>query len=419
MKKTLISVAAASLMMGTVASADVDVEIGGQAVVYYQTWDKVGTDGDLFDQTISAANAGLQLNANADLGNGFGAGGQISALGTLGLENNLVNNTMQTGDHTSADVLNSFAVSKIYVTYKMGQTTIKAGRQELPKALSPLAFSEGWNVFKNTFDAALAINTDLPDTTIVAAYVSAGNSSLTPATGALDPVTGTSMSDFNEIGGGAYMLTAQNASLPMTTLTGSYYHISKGSGTGAVLAGNPATSVDAIWIDAKVAGKDMPLGLNVSGQYGNLSPDLAGLDDTTAMGLMVGGKVAAFNASLAYSSVDDGTLAAQNVGTGVKTPLYTQMVLNQNYIKRDSDTIVARLGMGLGDAGSVGLNYNMSDVGPKGVAPEGDYSELDLVYKTKVAGINLFAAYIYQTQDAEVNGDDDGQFVRVWGRYAF
>lgn len=413
MKKTLISVAAASLMMGTVASADVDVDIGGQAVVYYQTWNKIGIDGDLFDQTISAANAGLQVNANADLGNGFGAGGQISALGTLGLEHNLVNNTMQTGDHSSADPLNSFAVSKIYATYKLGQTTIKAGRQELPKALSPFAFSEGWNVFKNTFEAALAINTDLPDTTIVAAYVSGGNSSLTPVT------SGNSMSNFAAIAGGAYMLTAQNASLPMTTLTGSYYHVSSGSGTGDA---GPSDTVgaDMFWIDAKLAGKDMPLGLNVSGQYGNISPNDGALDDTTAMGLMVGGKISQFTASLAYTSVDDGAASIQNT-TGVKTPLYTQMVLNQNYIKRDSDTIVARLGMGLGDAGALGLNYNMSDVGKNGHSAgvsDATYSELDLVYKTKIAGINMFAAYIYQTTDADIE-EDNGSFVRVWGRYAF
>ena len=45
----------------------------------------------------------------------------------------------------------------------------------LPKSLSPFAFSEGWNVFKNTFEAALVVNTDLPDTTLVYAYVTRSN----------------------------------------------------------------------------------------------------------------------------------------------------------------------------------------------------------------------------------------------------
>ncbi|HID15927.1 MAG TPA: hypothetical protein EYP16_03880, partial [Candidatus Atribacteria bacterium] len=166
-----ISDAAASI-------ADVDMKIGGQAVVYYQTAES-GGDTTLFDQDNSQANAGLQLNANGDLDNGFGLGLQGTALSTWGLEKNLVSNVMQSGLGNNGDTANAgdyFAITKAYLTKKLGNTTLKMGRQELPKNLSPLAFSENWNVYKNTFDAILAVNSgDIPDTTLVGAYVSRSN----------------------------------------------------------------------------------------------------------------------------------------------------------------------------------------------------------------------------------------------------
>jgi len=146
-------VAIAAVAMTTGAMAEIDLKTTGQAVVYYQTVEN-GGDTDFFAQGNSSANAGFQLNVNGDLGNGFGLGLQGTALGTLGLENNLVSSTMQKADGT----LNGAALTKAYITKQLGNTTLKAGRQELPKSLSPLAFSESWNVFKNTFDAVVGCN---------------------------------------------------------------------------------------------------------------------------------------------------------------------------------------------------------------------------------------------------------------------
>ena len=51
------------------------------------------------------------------------------------------------------------------------------------------------------------------------------------------------------------------------------------------------------------------------------------LDDTTAFGAIIAGNLGMFNLIAAYSSVDDSAVPIANCGTGVKTPLYTQMVL--------------------------------------------------------------------------------------------
>ncbi|MEA2110650.1 MAG: hypothetical protein U9P71_01245 [Campylobacterota bacterium] len=388
MKKLILSMAAASLVTGAVATADVDVNVGGQAVVYYQTNDSV----DFFHQDSSNANVGLQLNLDADLGNGFGAGGQYSMLGTLGLEKNLVSNIMQTGNGN----LNGGALTKVYLTKKAGNTLIKVGRQELPKSLSPLAFSEGWNVFKNTFDAVVAINSDLPETTLVGAYVSASNNH-------------GDLSNFNDLAAstqlgaldvqnGAYMLTAATKLIPATSLTASYYYLDEVGGLG---------DASALWLDAQIA---VPV-VSLAVQAGTIMPDIDGTEDTVAFGAKAGMNLGPVAASLAYTDVDDGTANIQNVGTGVKTPLYTQMVANQGFISNDSSTFVAKAALGLG-TGKLIAQYGMSSRG----GAENDYNELDVIYKFKALEMNMLAAYVMRGGDDNV---PDSDIIRFWTRYNF
>jgi hypothetical protein len=378
------------------ANADVDVKVGGQGVIYYQTMD-LGGDADLFDKGgNSRANAGLQLNINADLGNDFGFGYQETFLGSLGLEKNLVGNTMQTAEK---DTINSHAMTKLYITKKISNTTLKLGKQELPKSLSPLAFSEGWNVFKNTFDAAVMINSDLPDTTLVGAYVAKSNGTMGNAVGLVN------LGEFEDMAGGAlpsgaYMLTVANKSLKQVPVTLSYYSLPD-------IAGGEEGS--AIWADVQVdAGIPVKFGL----QGGQIAPE-NNMDDTTAMGAKITGKAGPVSVKLAYSTVDDGTLSVQNVGTGVKTPLYTQMILNQNHISRDADTVLVKGVLPLGSGKLItqyGATTDNSDAGT-------DYQELDVIYKFKALGTDMLAAYVMSDHDVE--GKDPNNIIRVWTRYKF
>ena len=315
-------------------------------------------------------------------------------------------------DPRDEDVVNSSAAfTQAYLTYGIGNTSIKIGRQNLPKALSPFAFSEGWNVFKNSFEAALVVNTDIPDTALVGAYVWRSNGSLGAA--GLNAFTDLSVLDVAAPGvavanNGVYMLTAQNKSVAGLTLTGTYYYASE------MVAESDDVSI--IWGDAAYAADTF----NVGVQGGTVLLDTTGLEDTTAFGAKIGAKLGMFTATVAYSSVDDGTTKIENIGTNVKTPLYTQLILNQNFIKHDSDTFVIKAGVkALG--GKFGAAYNYSEFG----AADNEYTEFDLTYKTKVFAdtTTLFVGYVYTDIDADkdLDGHDvDGQnLVRVWGRYNF
>jgi hypothetical protein len=414
-KITNLSLAAiAAVAMTTGAMADMDFKTTGQAVVYYQTMD--GGDRDLFNQNGASANAGIQLNLNGEV-EGLSIGLQGTAVSTLGLEGNLVDGVMQSGLGNSGDTANAgdyFSLTKAHFGKKIGNTTLKLGRQELPKSLSPFAFSEGWNVFKNTFDAAIAINSDIPDTTLVGAYVSRSNkhgdlSSFTYVNPTVDQrldLDGDGIKETN-LDNGVYMLTAQNKSIEGVTLTGSYY--------------DAESFAKVAWLDAKVKMANLPVGLALQG--GQVNPTGAG-KTTTAYGAKLSGKAAGANLSLAYSTVDDGAVAIHNLGTGVKTPLYTQMVLNQWAIKKDADTFVLK-GVVPAGAGKLIAQYGMTTANKTNILGDGnDYQELDVMYKFNLLGGKTFAGYIMRKTDdktgkALMGGDDTNNVIRVWTRYNF
>ncbi|QOR62148.1 hypothetical protein ACM66Z_01325 [Sulfurovum sp. ST-21] len=439
MKKTLLlSVIASTMIMagGDIAPVEPEVEapiaetsgwdFSGQAVLYYQTVDSTASDvyaeTDLFSQEGSVADAGIQLRAvNKDLFAGVGVGVEVSGLSTLNLENSVVSGVMQgTGSGDIDDMTDGGWISQMYLTYSVDNTSFKAGRQELPKALSPFAFSEGWNVFKNTFDAVLAVNTDIENTTLVYAWVYGGNSSVGNVT---------DFNDFND-NDGIHMLTAQNKSFSNLTLTGSWYYAPDlVSNTLGVASGD----TNILWGDAKYNADSFYVSL----QGGAVWLDTNGAEDTGAFGAKIGGKVGMFDLSLAYSNVNNSAVGVFNTG-GVKTPLYTQMILNQDFIKIDSDTFVARVGVkALG--GKLGLAYNYSDYGLATNSvnyylgsnrfagdDEGTYQELDLTYKTKVFNdtTTVFAGYIYRTLDVDSAywapiDEYDQNVLRFWARYNF
>jgi hypothetical protein len=326
------------------------------------------------------------------------------------------------------------------------------GRQELPKSISQLAWSERWNVFSNTYGAALLVNTSITDTTLVGAWVhDANQNGLGIYGGDLNwfahPVLGnprlggSNLNDFNDVNGddGIFMITAQNKSFAGLTLTGSWYYADS-------LVDNITNDLDPLntrletgnsanilWGDATYSAPDT-YGL-IAGIQGGTIMDDDFADDTTAFGAKIGGTFGMFSASVAYSTVNDGGIGVFNVG-GVKTPLYTQMILNQNAIAFDNDTVLVK-GVVKALGGKFIAQYGMTTMNdrPVGIDANGnailgdlDYNELDVIYKTKVWNdqIALFAAYVNRDsegvenlRDAANASYDNDNLIRFWARYNF
>jgi len=421
MKKTLLlSVVASTMIMagGDIAPVEPVVEtpvvaeasgwdFGGQGVVYYQTRDT--HNDDLFSKEASKAAVGLQLRAvNKDLIGGVGAGFELSGITHAGLYDDVVTGLVQSaGNGGNNDLSSSAALTQAYLTYGIGNTSIKVGRQQLPKALSPFAFSEGWNVFKNTFGAALIVNTDITDTTLVYAWVHGANNIF-------------NLGDFEKANGtdGVHMLTVQNKSVEGLTLTGTWYYGADYADNNLGL--NSGNDLNILWGDAKFAISDYTIGVQ-GGTW--MDDDFA--DDVVAYGAKVGAKFGMFDASVAFSSVDEGGIAGttmREIG-GVKTPLYTQMILNQGIISYDADYLKVAVGAkALGGKFGLAYGYAVNHLDDVAGGADNNPYELDVTYKTKVFNdsTTLFAGYVLtDADDNAVNNGDSQNMIRVWGRYNF
>ncbi|CUV65648.1 conserved exported hypothetical protein [Sulfurovum sp. enrichment culture clone C5] len=370
-------------------------KFSGQGVFYYETSDFYwnGPQQNLFNQDSALANVGLQLTAtNDNLVGGVGFGVQLNGLGTLGLEEDVVSHPMQ----MAGDSLNSAYISQLYLTYGINNTSLKVGRQELPKALSPFAFSEDWNVFKNTFDAALVVNTDIPNTTLVGAWVRDANQNgyawyYLHGWGS----TG-NMNEFNKANGsdGIWMLTAQNKSIENLTLTGSLYYAND--------------YANILWLDA---GYDAGFA-NIGLQGGAVWLDAGGTTDTKAFGIKASKKLFdVVNASVAYSHINDSSAGIFNVG-GATSTLYTSMLAEQYAFGdiNDNNKFVLRA-----DADVLGGNIGGA-LGYTDFGDDTDTKEFDISYSKKITdNIDASATYAY----IDYRNGNDFNIIRLIGRYNF
>ena len=388
----------AVMALGTSAFAIDNVKVNGDVKVIYQSNDVDGSAFDMFDQGASAAGVGLRVGATADLTSGVSAGVEGQAFSTLGLENNLVSAVMATGQVNDAS-----AASQAWIAATLGKTTVKIGRQELA---TPLAFTEKWNVVNNTFDAAVVLNNDLPETTLVGAWVGkhngmGGTGTLINSSGQTASLTNTPYKTFGA--SGAYAAGAVTKLIPNTTAQAWYYNVTD--------------VADAVWLqaDAKVAGM-----VSVGAQYAQMDPNAAALKDSKIWALKAGVDVSGVNLYAAYSSADkDGTLGFANVSTGDKTMIYTG--LDSIYM----DGIVTRPGT---DAIKVGASATLAGVKVAaaytdcdGEAVNSDISGIDLSVSGNVGALGLQAIYTMVDNDTASGnyGNVDRDTIRLIAQLKF
>ncbi len=274
----------AALLVGSSAFAIDNIKMSGNAQVFYGTTDVDGgttnnlsgnTGGTLFDKDSSSADIGLNLNISADLVKNdlvsVSTGAGYTALSTLGLENNFVSNVWG-GSHsvttgTKSNYPSAFSGAKVenanwfneaWVAVTAGKSTAKVGRMELD---TPLAFTEKWTIEKNTFEGAVLINQDIPDTTIIGGFIGTGNGTETFGQDVNGTVVGHNLAtapvvnqngQFTTYGvNGAYAAGVINNSVEPLTVQAWYYDVSK--------------VAQAYWLQADVSMEGIMAGAQYSG----------------------------------------------------------------------------------------------------------------------------------------------------------
>lgn len=413
-KMSLVAVMA----LGTSAFAIENVKANGEAKLWYNTTEYTGTGAtaaekskDFFAKdTNTMAEVKLSVGATADLLQNLSAGVKVSALTTLGIENNLVgavptNKFDNNGVSAGAKQLNDQSwVEEAYLAYTAGKTTAKIGRQALN---TPLAFTENWNITENTFEAAVLLNNDLPDTTLVGAWVGKHN-----GVGLLTPTAGRNSTlayagEFSTFGtNGAYAAGAINKSLPNTTVQAWYYDV--------------VQLAHAYWLQADAKVLDM---VNVGVQVAGMNPELVSSGAANRSNEAIAAKAAVdlsgVNLYAAYSTVGKGTLGFANVATGDKTSLYTGLgsVYMDGEIAAAPDTDTWKIGAStkLIPGFTVAASYSQAETGNNGGTAgiiagasklNTDYTAWDIVAKTKVGAVDLTAIYIQFDKDGAGSATD-------------
>jgi len=413
MKFTKMSLVAA-LLIGSSAFAIDNVKVGGDAKLFYATSDEGKKD--LFDKDNAAADAGLNLNVTADLVKNdtvaISAGAAYTVISTLGLENNLVSNvwagshgaTLGTDSRYGNKVENANWMNEAWIAATAGKTTAKIGRMELD---TPLAFTETWSIERNTFEAAVVINQDIPDTTLVGAYVGNGNGTETlgedergivnTADLAVGPVVNAD-GRFTTYGkNGAYTVGVINNSFKPLTAQAWYYNVS-----------GVAT---AYWLQADLKCQKIE-GLLAGAQYTSVESVASGAKDDNVYAVMLGYEMKdVVTVKVAYSSVnDDGSIgyAAFNTATNVeraKSKLYTEAWWNYGKVTQtDTDSYNVTL-KGQAAGVDLALYYTDADQGKK--AGDNDLTEVAATVGKSFGPLDATLAYVYADVKTDTVGDDE------------
>ncbi|NPA66755.1 MAG: hypothetical protein GXO11_07730 [Epsilonproteobacteria bacterium] len=421
MKLTKMSLVAALLVTSSAFAID-NVKVSGDANIYYSTWDSkagyagITDDSTLFNKDNSAADASVNLNITADLVKNdiatVSAGASYTFITTLGLENNFVSNVWG-GSHTAdlktganyGDVLGGAKVNnanwapEAWVAVSLNQvskSTLKLGRMELD---TPLAFTEKWSIEKNTFEAAVLINQDIPDTTIVGAYVGNGNGNETfgqdetsavqqlgLATGAIVNAKGKFTTFATD---GAYAAGIINNSFKPLTIQAWYYDLT-----------HLAT---AYWLQADLKCQLVP-GLIAGAQYTSI--DVDGTDDASGTyAVMAGYDVKdVVTVKAAYSQTDDkGVLHGANTATSTgASKLYTEAWWNYGYVTRlDTSAVTVSVESPVNGLVDIAAYYTAVDV----AAEDQDLTEVTLTASKSFGPLDATLAYIFTDAEDQNEGD--------------
>jgi hypothetical protein len=400
---TILSAGGDILPVEPSVTAPASADFWGQIGFFYQAEDfdnaniKGVSNPNFGDKINNWFNATLVLGVDKQLGGGFGFGAEVAGWTDFGLDigdralfSSSARLIADWTDQTSAEV------SQAYLTFVAGNTAIKAGRQALPKAISPWAWSDRTaGVIDISYDGVVLANTDLQDTTLVAAWIDQG---------VVDSYFGS-----NDVSddAGLFMLAIMNKSIENTTLSASAYYVPS----------NNFTQKEDSWsIWASSEGNYG--GVDAGAQFVYVDGDVAGYDATYAASVKLGSRWGDFDANMVAGYINDGDYSMLTAGSGIGTSAF--WTYNGDFGGEIVDDNVWSVGVGAGYRMPVGKIF-----GNIGYWDADDNARFDTAYdaiagyKFSLAGVDSKIEYRYLKKEGTVKGDKERQRIRVEAYYKF
>ncbi len=175
MKKVTLSLVAVSMLATTASFAADDLagafkegKASGQIRAFYITRDYDKRNESATTKDRAAFALGGKLGYETAALHGISAGATFYTTNGLGLKNNDIVKVDPTLFATGTNKPDITYLGQVYIQGVVGKTTAKIGRQELN---TPLAGMDDARMLPNLFEAAVVINKDVKDTTLIGAVV--------------------------------------------------------------------------------------------------------------------------------------------------------------------------------------------------------------------------------------------------------
>lgn len=282
-------------------------------------------------------------------------------------------------------------LSQAYLQYSMANTTGKIGRQYIS---TPLVEGSGSRIFKESFEGLVISNTDISNTTIVAAYVDKEQYRTDIASGGTEVKE---VSDFEQIQDGAYTVYVNNKSIKDLTVDAQYALINSDTHTAddtkAFYAAG-SYNLSPFTIETQTYQTDNGNAVNSKGSaYG---VNLLGNFDKLSLGV-------------AYSIVDKDANIINGIGNGADY-LYTGTWIYGGIYDADTDAYKLSAGYKITTDLSFDLNYGAWKTGTNPTASETDF------ITTYTFNENFSTKFVLATYD---NLADESYRTRLYASYKF
>ena len=282
-------------------------------------------------------------------------------------------------------------LSQAYLQYSISNTTGKIGRQYIS---TPLVEGSGSRIFKESFEGLVISNTDISNTTIVAAYVDKEQYRTNIASGGTEVKE---VSDFEQIQDGAYTVYVNNKSIEDLTVDAQYALINSDTNTAddtkAFYAAG-SYNLSPFTIETQTYQTDNGNAVNSKGSaYG---VNLLGNFDKLSLGV-------------AYSIVDKDANIINGIGNGADY-LYTGTWIYGGIYDANTDAYKLSAGYKITTDLSFDLNYGAWKTGTNPTASETDF------ITTYTFNENFSTKFVLATYD---NLADESYRTRLYASYKF
>jgi len=403
--------ASSSFAADTLADAFKNGKVNGELKAWYfdQTADQ--TNGRANNANITTT--GITLGYVTDAFYGFTMGATFQ-----GSANPVTAETSAKTTFKNDEYVGGATLSEAYLGYTLGKTTVKVGRQFID---TPLVSGSGSRMFKEAFQGAVIVNTDLPQTTLIAGYVDKFQGRTSSVTGGFDAngnaITGDAPKFKNRAaftGGTTSGLTADfedaytvgviNKSITNLTLTAQYAVVTD------VVVGLKTDDVDVYYTEANyvLPLSNFKLGLDVNYRGSKTGNNLDSVDaegEYTAARISIK-DLAGFGASFAAGTTSNSTVIA-GMGNGPTSYTSTMIRGTSTRMGENTDSYLFAATYDFSKIGVTGLSalvqYGWTDQGNTNATTKGtDYTNIagGLTYAIPALK-GLTTSLQYETQEKE------------------